>query len=282
MNKKKYRLAFSPCPNDTFIFNALVNGHIDTQGLEFEVIMADVEELNRMALAGRTDVSKLSYNAYGLANRDYILLDSGSALGRGCGPLLVSRTGNLPSTQNNPLVAIPGKHTTAMLLLAFAFPQLTNLREMNFALIEEAVAKAEVDAGLIIHESRFTYQRNGLMKIADLGELWEQKTSNPIPLGGIAAKRNIAAQDLKTINSLIAQSLQWAWQHPEEGQDYIACHAAEMDTDVMKQHIALYVNEFSLNLGPQGKQAVRHLLEHGQKNKIFILNDLPLFVSELN
>jgi len=282
MSKQKFTLAFSPCPNDTFIFNALANGYIDTQGLEFDIIMADVEELNRLAIAGHTDITKLSYNAYGFVNPNYILLESGSALGRGCGPLLVSKTGELPPIKENPLVAIPGRHTTALLLLAFAFPQLTNVLEMNFARIEEAVANGQADAGLIIHESRFTYQRNGLKKIADLGELWEQKTSNPIPLGGIAAKRSINTHTLQTINSLISQSLKWAWQNPQEGQEYIACHAAEMDAQVMKQHIALYVNEFSLNLGPQGKQAVRHLLNHGQQNKLFILSDLPLFVSELN
>jgi len=281
MNNNKIRLAFSPCPNDTFIFNALVNGFIDTEGLDFEVILADVEDLNKMALNQLNDVTKISFNAFGQASQYYILLDSGSALGRGCGPLLISKNGELPTNPEEAIIAIPGRNTTASLLLSFCFPQLTNKKEMLFSDIVEAVASDKVNAGLIIHESRFTFENKGLKKIADLGDLWEKHTGLPIPLGGIAGKRNLSNEMIQKINKLIAHSIQWAWDHPNHDMDFVFRHANEMKPSVIHQHIQLYVNDFSLNLDIKGKNAIMQLLKTGESFGYYELPNLPLFASEL-
>lgn len=281
MNKYKIKLAFSPCPNDTFIFNALVNGHIDTEGIDFEVMLADVQELNQMAFHQTNDITKLSFNAYGLASPNYILLDSGSALGRGCGPLLINKTGVLPPKPEEALIAIPGINTTANLLLSICFPQLINKKEMLFSDIVEAVLTDKAQAGLIIHESRFTFGDKGLNKIADLGDLWEKQTGLPIPLGGIAAKRSLPTDIIQKVNRLISKSIQWAWEHPDSGQEFIARHANEMSASVIYQHIQLYVNEFSVNLGTDGKHAISSLLKAGESLAYYRLPELPLFASEL-
>ena len=255
----KLSLAYSPCPNDTFIFDAMVHGKIDTEGLEFEVVLADVEELNRKAFNKELDITKLSYHAYAHLTADYILLRSGSALGNNCGPLLVAAL-NIDKTEvENLSIAIPGKFTTANFLLSFAFPEAKNRLEMIFSDIEAAVLENKVDLGVIIHENRFTYFERGLHKIMDLGEHWENTTGLPIPLGGIVARRSFDKTLLQKINRVLRRSLEFAFAHPDASREYVCAHAQEMSYDVMQQHIQLYVNQYSLDLGEKGIAAVENM-----------------------
>lgn len=263
--KHKLTLGFSPCPNDTFIFDAMVNGRIDLGFIEVEVVLADVEELNRMALAGKLDVTKISYNAYAHVHHRYQLLNAGSALGNNCGPLLISKRQLSEDELKTASIAIPGQHTTANFLMSFAYPDAQNKQEFLFSEIESAVTYGKVDAGVIIHENRFTYQEKGLVKIADLGEVWEQQTGFPIPLGGIAIKRQIRPDIRAKFDSLLRQSVQFAFDHPDASKDYVACHAQEMSEEVMWSHINLYVNDFSLNLGKKGKAAISKMYEVGRQ-----------------
>ncbi len=263
-------LGFSPCPNDTFIFDALVHGRIDTEGLTFDVTLADVEELNRLAFAGRLDVTKLSYHALGFLTDDYSLLHAGSALGRGVGPLLVK-----PKKENSGgvtmlprTVAIPGKYTTANYLLGLAYPTLTEKTEVRFSDIEGAVLAGTYDAGLLIHENRFTYAERGLERITDLGEYWESTTGYPIPLGGIAVRRSLAREVQLRVDRVLARSVAYAFQHPQASQPYVAAHAQEMDAEVMRRHIALYVNDYTLDLGEEGRAAVVHFIRDGREKDI--------------
>ena len=264
----KYTLGFSPCPNDTFIFDALVNHKIDTKGIEFEVMLEDVETLNQWAIQQKLDFSKISYGVLPIVARNYLLLQSGGALGKGVGPLLIS----LP---NNPLflkhpekatVAIPGENTTAHLLFSMAYPMVKNKKMLVFNEIENAVLSGDVDAGVIIHENRFTYLQKGLMKLKDLGEYWEQTTNAPIPLGGIVAKRNIPLPIVQQVDALIKESVTYAYnKHYNVPADFVQAHAQEMDPMVMRQHIDLYVNDYSKALGESGKKAVMTLLNtYGQ------------------
>ncbi len=254
------RIGFSPCPNDTFIFDALIHGRIDTGDLKFEAVMADVEELNKMALNGDLEITKLSFHAFTHVLDTYQMLPSGSALGRGVGPLLISKKKLKLEQAANVKIAIPGKFTTAVFLLKMFLPQNTNLHEMLFSDIEEAVLSGEVDAGLIIHENRFTYESKGLFKIADMGELWENSTGLPIPLGGIAIRRDMDMELRTQISVLLRKSIEHAYANPDQALPYIRKHAQEMDLDVLKKHIDLYVNDFSLDLGREGRTAVSKLL----------------------
>jgi 1,4-dihydroxy-6-naphthoate synthase len=254
-------LGFSPCPNDTFIFDALVNGKLDTGGLRFEVVLADVQTLNEWALAGRLDVSKISYGVLPLVTRDYVLLGSGGALGRGVGPLLVARPDRGHFRPETATVAIPGEHTTAHLLFSLAYPSVARKRFMVFSDVEEAVQSGAVDAGVIIHESRFTYQARGLVKLLDLGEHWEARTGSPIPLGGIVAKRALGAPLARQVDRLVRRSVEHALAARSLITDYVRRHAQEMDESVMRQHVDLYVNDFSVELGEGGRRAVRGLLD---------------------
>lgn len=259
----KLTLGYSSCPNDTFIFDAMVNGKIDTEGIVFEVVMEDVEKLNRKAFVKELDVTKLSYHAYGYAWEDYILLESGSALGNNCGPLLISK-GDIqnPSIEIPELnIAIPGKFTTANLLFCFAFPDALNKEEMLFSEIEDSVVNGATGAGVIIHENRFTYQTRGLKKIIDLGTFWEEMVQAPIPLGGIAIKRTISDEIKQKINRIIKRSVRFALKHPDSSRDYVKSNAQVMEDDVIKKHIELYVNEYTLNLGGIGIYAIRKLFE---------------------
>ncbi|WP_207492465.1 1,4-dihydroxy-6-naphthoate synthase [Aridibaculum aurantiacum] len=259
----KLTLGFSPCPNDTFIFDALVNGKIDTQGYEFEVVLEDVQTLNQWALQEKLDISKISYGVLPLLLQKYQVLNSGGALGKGVGPLLVS-TNEIQDIQkpvSDFTIAIPGENTTAHLLFSYAFPSAKKKVFKVFHEIENAVIKGEVDAGVIIHENRFTYQQKGLKKLLDLGEYWEQQTNIPIPLGGIVGKRILPKEVLLQVDRLIQQSLQYAFDHVGELPPYVQEHAQEMDQQVMQQHIDLYVNNYSLRLGDEGKAAVGKLLE---------------------
>jgi 1,4-dihydroxy-6-naphthoate synthase len=259
----KLSLGFSTCPNDTFIFDALVNKRIDSKGIEFNLHMADVEELNHMVLAQELDVSKISYGVYPSISDHYIILNAGSAIGRANGPLLISRRKIYPDEVFDLKIAIPGIHTTANLLFSSAFPEAKNKHEYLFSNIEEAVLSDECDAGLIIHESRFTYQSKGLHKIIDIGEYWESHYGYMVPLGGIVAKRSLPLQIIKQLSSSIAESVRFAFANPEASQSFVCYHAQEMKPEVMKQHIDLYVNEYSVDLGPKGRSSIQFMFEQG-------------------
>jgi 5,8-dihydroxy-2-naphthoate synthase len=254
-------LGFSPCPNDTFIFDALVNGRLDTGGLRFDVVLEDVQTLNEWALEGRLDVSKISYGVLPAVARTYALLSSGGALGRGVGPLLVARPGVQEFRPETMTVAIPGRQTTAHLLFSLAYPGATRKQFVIFSEIEAAVARGDVDAGVIIHEGRFTYQRKGLAKLLDLGEHWERRTGAPIPLGGIVARRTLAPELARQVEALVRKSAEHALGAYPLITDYVKRHAQEMDEAVMRQHVDLYVNDFSVSLGERGRLAVGTLLD---------------------
>jgi 1,4-dihydroxy-6-naphthoate synthase len=267
----KLTLGFSPCPNDTFIFDALIHHKIDTEGLEFEVSFDDVETLNQKVFRAELDISKISFHAYAYAIENYLLLNSGSALGFGVGPLLISKIPEI-NTKNieseNLKVAIPGKYTTANFLLGLALPKLTNKVLSTFSDIEGMLLREEVDLGLIIHENRFTYQEKGLHKIIDLGEFWEKKTNNPIPLGGIVINRKIDLETQRKVDRVLRKSVEYAFAHPQSGIDFIKSHAQEMDEAVMYKHIELYVNKYSINLGKEGRKAIQTLFDQALELKI--------------
>lgn len=272
-------IGFSPCPNDTFIFDALVHQKIDTKGISFKPVLADVEALNLNAVEGKLDITKLSYHAYAYVSNIYALMDSGSALGQNCGPLLISTKKLNHEELQNSVVAIPGKWTTANFLLSLAYPEIQNKKELIFYEIENAIVHGKVNAGVIIHENRFTYKEKGLKLIQDLGEWWETETGLPIPLGGIAIKRNIDIELAKTVQNLIRESILFAFKHPEESKEYVRCHAQEMDEEVVKQHIGLYVNQYSVSLGEKGKKAVETMFEKGFTQNIIPKNEVKsLFI----
>jgi 1,4-dihydroxy-6-naphthoate synthase len=256
-------LAFSPCPNDTYIFDAMVHQQVDTEGLHFDIRLADVEQLNRMVMAGTPDISKISYGLLPRVLSSYRVLDSGGALGRGVGPLLIAAREQDPAdgALENLRIALPGQHTTAHMLFSLAYPQARQKVFMPFHEIEEAVIHGNVDAGVIIHENRFTYADKGLFRWADLGEFWETQTGYPIPLGGIVMRRDIPVEIMRKVDRVIRRSLEFARAQDPILSDYVCANAREMDTDVMKKHIALYVNDFSLSLGGQGRAAVWKMLE---------------------
>ena len=269
----KLTLGFSPCPNDTFIFDAMVHGRIDTEGLEFDYFLADVEELNRKAFAASVDMTKMTYHAYAYAAQNYLILDSGSALGHRNGPLLISKRLMKPSELVNARIAIPGKYTTANLLFSIAWPEAKNKTEYLFSDIEEALIKEEVDAGLIIHETRFTYQKKGLKKIADMGEYWEKLTGLPIPLGAIVINRKVPEDIALKVNRVLRRSLEYAYKDSFASYDFVSGNAKEMDSTVMNNHIKLFVNEFTITLGKKGREAINHLFSvAGEKS---VLPSLP-------
>lgn len=252
-------LGFSPCPNDTFIFDAMVHGRIDTEGLEFDYFLADVEELNKRAFSSDVDITKISYHAFAYVAKDYLILDSGSALGHRNGPLLISKRRIGISELPDLRIAIPGKYTTANLLFTIAWPDVVNKTEYLFSNIEDALLNDEVDAGLIIHETRFTYYRRGLHKLADMGEYWETLTGLPIPLGAIVIKRNISDDIAQKVNRVVRRSLEYAYKDSFASYDFVSANAREMDSTIMNNHIKLFVNEYSLNLGPRGREAIVEL-----------------------
>jgi len=280
----KLSLGFSPCPNDTFIFHALVHGQACGSSPAFgEAALADVETLNEWALAGRLDITKLSFHALGHVLDQYVLLMAGSALGRGCGPLLVARENLAPATLPRLTIAIPGKYTTAALLLRMYSPASLTTKVMRFDRIMPAIVAGEVDAGVIIHESRFTFQTHGLLLLHDLGAWWEQETGFPLPLGGIAAKRSLGKKKVQAIDRCIRASVYSAFASPEAGMPYIRQHAQELDDKVLQDHIGLYVNPFSLDLGAEGVGAVREFLARGRQLGVFPdhSSGLPLTSMEL-
>ena len=256
-------LGFSPCPNDTFIFDAMLHGKIDTEGITFIPVIEDVETLNQQALQQALAITKLSYHAFALLVDKYILLDAGSALGFGVGPLLISKNKieNISENISELKIGIPGKLTTANFLLNIAFPQVQQKVEMVFSDIENALINEEIDLGLIIHENRFTYAAKGLHKVIDLGSFWEQKTGSAIPLGGIVMSRKYDKETINKVNRIMARSVEFAMKNPLSSAEFVKQHAQEMKESVMVQHIQLYVNKYSLNLGLEGRKAVSTLLE---------------------
>ena len=255
----KISLGFSPCPNDTFMFDALVHQKIDTEGLEFNVLLADVEKLNKWAFQAKLDVTKLSFNAFAKCLGEYVLLDSGSALGRNCGPLLIKKPCTVLNI--NSKIAIPGKYTTANLLFSIAKPRYCNKLEVLFSEIENEILTGDVDAGLIIHENRFTYQAKGLEKVLDLGEFWEEDTGFPLPLGGIVVSRRFPIDIQKKIELVLRRSIEYAFKNKQSSSDFVRYHAQAMSDDVIDSHIALYVNSYSLSLKERGRKAVQLLLK---------------------
>ena len=277
----KLTLGFSPCPNDTFIFDALVNKRIDTEGLDFDVQFGDVETLNTKAFKAELDITKLSYHAFAYMTDNYQLLHSGSALGNNCGPILIAKSeiANSKYEIANMKIAIPGKYTTANFLLGIAFPDAKNKTEMVFSEIENAVLEGKVDAGLIIHENRFTYQSKGLKKLIDLGEFWETKTGLPIPLGGIAIRKSLPSEVKLKVEKLIRKSIEFAFANPEASKEYVRCHSQEMEPSVIQSHINLYVNNYSVNLGVEGEKAVKELYSIARQNGTIPEMTEDIFVS---
>jgi 1,4-dihydroxy-6-naphthoate synthase len=278
----KLTIGYSPCPNDTFIFDALLNGSLNTDGLDFEPELEDVETLNQWAIAGKLCITKVSYGVVPHILANYGMLNSGGAMGVGVGPLLITTPENsrLPiETLRKLPIAIPGENTTAHLLMSYAFPDWQQKKFMVFHEIEAAILSGRVAAGVIIHENRFTYSEKGLVLVKDLGKHWEDSLQCPIPLGGIAIQRNLPLPIQRTVNRLIQQSIELGWQQYPMLSNYVKQHAQEMSEEVMRKHIQLYVNDFSLSAGPIGKRAVATLLEvYANIRGISLDNQLPVFV----
>ncbi len=259
----KLTIGFSPCPNDTFIFDALVNKKIDTEGFEFEPLLEDVQTLNVWAISKKLDVSKISYGVLPLVLKDYLVLNSGGALGEGVGPLLITKKQdeNILSSIEKMTVAIPGENTTAHMLFSYAFPSAANKQFLVFNEIEDAVLTGKADAGVIIHENRFTYADKGLIKLMDLGEFWEKKTQSPIPLGGIIVKKDFDTEVQQKLDRLIRKSIEYSFNNYPVISSFVSEHSQEMSEEVMRKHINLYVNNFSSDLGEKGKAAIDKLLK---------------------
>lgn len=288
----KLTVGFSPCPNDTFIFDALIHHKIDTQGLTFQPEYQDVETLNNKAFKADLDITKLSYHAFAYAIEDYELLDAGSALGFGVGPLLITKDAavahqlatyagkEMPEGFKKLKVGIPGKYTTANFLLGLAFPALQHKVELVFSDIEGALEAGIIDVGLIIHENRFTYQDRGLFKIIDLGDFWEKTTNSPIPLGGIVIKRSLPREIKEKVNKLIHESVEFGFANPKSGLEYIRQHAQEMEEEVMYKHIELYVNQYSSDLGVRGRQAIEAMFAKAQQLDLVPPTEKNIFLME--
>ncbi|MBL7032157.1 MAG: 1,4-dihydroxy-6-naphthoate synthase [Nitrospira sp.] len=278
---KTLSLGYSPCPNDTFIFYAMIHGKIDTDGLKFKESLLDVETLNQRALNAEFDLTKISYHAFGHMREKYALLRSGSALGSGCGPIVVSKELYPIEELRDKKIAIPGKLTTASLLLQLCDPSFinsSNLIIMPFNEIMDAVVNGDVDAGVIIHESRFTYVSYGLSRVIDLGQWWEKETGLPIPLGGILAKRKLGKELILMIDDLLRQSIEYSYNNRFESMGYIKQHSQELSDGVIKDHINLYVNNFTIDIGDEGEKAVVELFSRAEDAGIIPKSEQPLFI----
>lgn len=277
---RQLSLGYSPCPNDTFIFYGLIHGKVPCSEVTFIEQLEDVETLNQLALKNQLDLTKISYHAFGHLRQNYVLLRSGGALGRGCGPLIIAAENTTMAKLRGKKIAIPGQLTTANLLLQLYSDGYEDVLILPFDKIMAAVGQGRADAGVIIHESRFTYQQYGLKQILDLGQWWEEESGYPIPLGGILARRNLGASLIRKIDAALRQSIEYAYAHPQEPQDYVKQHAQELDDSVVRNHIELYVNDFSLDLGDEGVQAVNSLLSRAEERCIIPPCELPLFIEE--
>jgi 1,4-dihydroxy-6-naphthoate synthase len=266
-------LGFSTCPNDTFIFDALVNGKIDNEGIDFVPYLTDVEDLNLLAFKGEIDVTKMSYHAWLHVWRTYRIFDSGSALGKGNGPVLVAKNQCLDPRFLSLKVAIPGEYTTANLLLRMAYPNIKEKKIFVFSDIEQAILDNMVDAGVLIHENRFTYENKGLVLLRDLGQFWQETTNVPLPLGGIMVHRRLPVDLQRKINGLIQKSLDYAFKFPEGTLPYIRQHAQSMEEVVLDQHLDAFVNEYSLDLGIDGRDAIKVLIDKAIESGL--INDIP-------
>lgn len=275
-----FTLGFSSCPNDTYLFDALIHHRIDTGGLKFNSVMADVEQLNEMAYNQELDITKMSFHAYFHVSQHYQATMTGCALGRGNGPIIVSKSKIYPDELKHIVVAIPGKFTTAALLLYIAAQHKTKTLPYLFSDIPDVVLSGEAEAGILIHETRFTYQKKGLKKIIDLGEFWEKKTDLPLPLGCIAVRRNLEEMQKITINRLIRESLLFAMAHPETSNEFIISNAQEKDDKVIKQHITTFVNDYTLKIGNEGIQAVEKLFSLAQPYVVNIDLKKPIFTGD--
>jgi 1,4-dihydroxy-6-naphthoate synthase len=277
-------LGFSPCPNDTFIFDAMVNQGMDTGNIRFDYVMEDVETLNQWAFEGKLAVTKLSYNTLLKVSDKYALLDSGSALGRGVGPLVICKASEFEKIKNHKdyfsqaKIAIPGIHTTANLLFTLAYPDAKNKTETLFSEIEERVLNGDFDCGLVIHESRFTYQQRGLEKIMDMGDWWEKESGAAIPLGGICIRRDVAVETAKQIEAFIRKSLEISWSKYPQLSAFVKENAQEMEEEVMRKHIQLYVNEYSLSLGAEGRKAVDTLFERAKDLQLTQIDKTKIYL----
>ena len=256
----KLKVNISTCPNDTFMFDALLHRRIDTEGVEFEPRLADIEELNRLALSGEADITKCSYAVVPQIIDEYQILNSGSALGRGNGPLLVSKRPLDRNGLSGLTVAIPGERTTANLLLKSLFPEMQDKREMLFSEVIPAVVAGKADAGVLIHEGRFVYREKGLSLVADLGMEWETRYGLPLPLGAIAVRRSLPEELKRKMDRLLSRSVGYAFENPDESRAFIKRYAKELDDDVIRSHIDLFVNSYSLDLGEEGRKAVARLI----------------------
>jgi len=273
-------LGFSPCPNDTFIFDAMIHSKVDTEDLSFKVHLGDVEELNDKAFQQELDITKLSYHAMAYSLDNYQLLNSGSALGSGVGPLLIAKKQFSKDEINKARIAIPGKYTTANFLLSLAYPEVNQKVDVLFSDIEKMVINGEVDAGLIIHENRFTYQDKGLVSLIDLGSYWEEVSASLIPLGGIVLRRSFDEELKLKVDRILKRSIEFAFENTESSRQFIKQNAQEMDDEVIQKHIDLYVNEYSLDLGEKGRKAVNQLFEEAIDKKIIDKIEQPIFVNK--
>ncbi len=274
----KLSLAISPCPNDTFIFDALIHHKIDTEGIAFDVHFADVEALNTAALEQQYDITKLSYFAYAFVSDYYILSHSGSALGNNCGPLLIAKSLLTEDEIKQAKIGIPGNYTTANFLFSLRYPEAKNKANLLFSDIENSILEDEIDAGVIIHENRFTYEAKGLKKIIDLGEYWETTYNAPIPLGGIAVKRNLPQPIQLAVERTIRRSIEYAFEYPQSSSDFVAQYAQEMNSEVCRRHIDLYVNKYSIDLGFEGEYAVNLLYKTAAEKGIIEEINTPIFI----
>ena len=273
INTMRISLGFSPCPNDTFMFDAMLHQKVDTEGISFRPVIKDVEVLNKKAIRHELEMTKLSFNAFVYACSNYVLLQSGAALGNNCGPLLICEQSKRPFSSDFR-VAIPGKFTTANSLFQFAFPDHPHTSEYLFSEIENAILDKRVDAGVIIHENRFTYQQKGLVKILDLGQFWESQTSLPIPLGGIAVSRTLNVDVQQKLQRIMRRSIDYAFKNPSSSMEFVSKYAQEMEYDVMKKHIQLYVNDYSLDLGDKGRNAVHLFFDKAGKSSEHLFVEL--------
>lgn len=275
---KTLSLGYSPCPNDTYIFYALTHGRIATPGFSVAEQLEDVETLNQLAIDGQLDLTKISYHALGHLRDRYVLLHSGGALGRGCGPLVIAANEIDMLRLRGKRIAIPGTLTTANLLLQLYGSGFENLLVVPFDQIMPSLKRGEADAGVIIHESRFTYRGSGFHEILDLGAWWEADTGLPIPLGGILARRDLGNETIRAVDKAIRASLAYARCNPDEPRAYIRKHAQELDDQVIDAHIEMYVNDFSLDLGAAGLAAVQTLMARAEARGLIPPSVAPLFL----
>lgn len=274
----KFKLAISSCPNDTFMFDAIINKRIDVGQYEFELHIADIEKLNRLAFKTETDIAKISYHSFFKIIDNYELLNSGSALGKNCGPLIISKRKIFLDELVDCKIAIPGTNTTANLLMKIFYPNAINKSVYLFSDIETAVLDNECDAGLVIHETRFTYKNRGLKLISDLGNLWEKQFQLPIPLGGIAIRSNLPNKVKSDINKILRSSVEFAFSNPDASMQFMKQNAVELDEQIIKQHVELYVNNYSIDLGGEGKRSVEILLSEYNKLENIAIKQTNLFI----